>query len=153
MRPLLVKDCSSINDLNQDILSIAQNLQSSANTHIPAKRKKPQHTQKVHDRTLSHLCWKSRCALEDGKKLADLEVVSSMMIGGSVRDVQQFLNKKRGIMERKRFRSEICSAKSTHVDSDPLLSASIPLTNYLSIIILSLIQAVFCLPGLSTLNH
>ena len=40
VRPLLSKDYSSIDYLNQDILSIAQNLQSSANMHIPAKRKK-----------------------------------------------------------------------------------------------------------------
>ena len=81
VRPLLSKDYSSIDDLNQDILSIAQNLQSSANIHIPAKRKKLQHTQKVHDRMLSHL----RGLLEDGNRLADLEVVSSMTIGESAK--------------------------------------------------------------------
>ena len=42
VRPLLSKDYSSINDLNQDILL---NVQSSANMHIPAKIKKPQHTE------------------------------------------------------------------------------------------------------------
>ena len=41
VRPLLSKDYSSIDYLNQDTLSIAQNLQSSANMHIPAKKKKP----------------------------------------------------------------------------------------------------------------
>ena len=49
VRPLLSKDYSSIDALNQDILSIAQNLQSSANMHIPGMRKRPQHTQKIHD--------------------------------------------------------------------------------------------------------
>ena len=49
VRPLLSKDYSSIVDLNQDILSTAQNQQSSANMHIPVMRKRPQHTQKVHD--------------------------------------------------------------------------------------------------------
>ena len=36
VRPLLSKDYSSIDDLNQDILSIAQTLQFSANMHILA---------------------------------------------------------------------------------------------------------------------
>ena len=49
VRPLLSKDYSSIDDLNQDILSTAQNVQSSANMHIPVMRKRPRHTQKVHD--------------------------------------------------------------------------------------------------------
>ena len=41
VRSLLSKFYSSIDYLNQDILSIAQYLQSSANMHIPAKRKIP----------------------------------------------------------------------------------------------------------------
>ena len=41
--------------------------------------------------------------LGDGKRLTDQEAVSSMMKGESVKDVQQYLNKKRAILERKRI--------------------------------------------------
>ena len=104
VRPLLSKDYSSIEDLNQDILSIAQTLQSSANMHIPAKKKKPQHTQKIYDKMLSNLCWKSRCAFRRWKE-------ANRPRSGELyddkrkckRDVQQYLNKKRAILERKRI--------------------------------------------------
>ena len=88
VRPLLSKDYSSIDDLNQDILSTAQNLQSSTNMHIPVMRKRPQHTQKVHDRMIYLICvGRVGVLLEDGKRLADPEVVSFMMIGESVKEM------------------------------------------------------------------
>lgn len=101
VRPLLSKDYSSIDDLNQDILSTAQNLQSSANMHIPVMRKRPQHTQKVHDRML---CWKSGCAFKRWKEAGrprSGEVYDDRR--KCKRDVQQYLNNKRGIMERRRI--------------------------------------------------
>ena len=104
MRPLLSKDYSSIDDLNQDILSIAQTLQSSAIMHIPAKKKKPQHTQKIYDKMLSNLCWKSRCAFRRWKE-ANRPRSSEFYDDERKckRDVQQYLNKKRAILERKRI--------------------------------------------------
>ena len=101
-RLLLSKDYSSIDDLNQDILSIAQNLQSSANMHIPGMRKRTQHTQKIHDQMLSHLCWKSRCAFRSWKEACRTR--SGELYDDRrkcKRDVQQYLNKERGTMERR----------------------------------------------------
>ena len=100
VRPLL----SMHDDLNQDILSIAQTLQSSANMHILAKIKKPHHTQKIYDKMLSNLCWKSRCAFRRWKE-------ANRPRSGELyddkrkckRDVQQYLNKKRANLERKRI--------------------------------------------------
>ena len=129
VRPLLSKDYSSIDDINQDILSIAQTLQSSANMHIPAKIKKPHHKQKIYDKMLSNLCWKSRCAFrrwKEANRPRRAELYDDRR--KCKRDVQQYLNKKRAILERKRIqkRDNMFNDKHPHRFRSNTVSKHIP---------------------------
>ena len=86
---------------------------------IPLKKVKSHLSHKIHDRTLSHLCWKSRCAF---RKWKDAGRPRSGLLYDErrkcKRDVQHNLNRQRGNWERKRIqkRDSICSAKNTHKD-------------------------------------
>ena len=104
VRPLLKKDYSFIDDLNTDILHVANELKSAATAHIPAKKNKRNNSHNIQDRTLSHLCWKSRRAFCTWKQ-------AGRPRSGALyeerrkckRDVQHYLNQKRGRIERRRI--------------------------------------------------
>ena len=72
--------------------------------HIPAKRGKPQHPEKVRDHTLSHLCWKSRCAFRGWKEAGRPRCGELYDDRRKCKaDVRQYLNKKRGKIERNKI--------------------------------------------------
>ena len=104
VRFLLNKDCSFVEDLNQDILSTASKIRSAATMFIPLKKVKSHLSHKIHDRTLSHLCWKSRCAF---CKWKDAGRPRSGLLYDERRKckcpVQHYLNQQRGNWERKRI--------------------------------------------------
>ena len=114
VRPFLNKDYSCIEDLESDILSVAENLRMDAPKCIPPKRKSPP-TRKIHDRILSHLCWKSRCVFRQWKDAGRPRF-------GTLYDerrkckraVQQHLNKQRARMERKLIQQRDDMFSSNH---------------------------------------
>ena len=64
--PLLEKDYSSIEEVNDDIKAVCKKVTDAANNLI--QRKKGTKNSRVKDPTLSHLCWKSRCAFRRWKE-------------------------------------------------------------------------------------
>ena len=73
---------------------------------IPPKKVKSHLSYKIHDRTLSHLCWKSRCAFrkwkDAGRPRSGL-LYDVIMRRKCKQDVQHYLNWQRGNRERKRI--------------------------------------------------
>ena len=63
---LLVPSYSSIEEVEHDLHYVCQKLIEAANLLIP--KMKTRATEKVRDKTLSHLCWKSRCAFRNWKE-------------------------------------------------------------------------------------
>ena len=59
-RPLLGKDYSYIEEVNEDIHAVCRKITDAANSLI--QRKKVKTGGRLKDQQLSHLCWKSRCA-------------------------------------------------------------------------------------------
>ena len=91
----------AIGDLHQDILSTAHKIRAAAVMCIPSKRMKSSKPGKIHNRELSHLCRKSRCALRKWKKAGRLR--SGLLYDERrkfKRDVQCYLNLQRGNLER-----------------------------------------------------
>ena len=82
-RSFLQKEYSSIEDLNHDIMLSAKEIASTAVSCVPMKRVKSANSSKIHNKMMSHLCWKSRCAFVCGKLQADQGAVSCMMRDGS----------------------------------------------------------------------
>ena len=63
VRPLMEKDYSCIDDLDQDVQHVCRAVVEAGDRLIPKKS-----SSKVRDRTLSHLCWKSRVAFRHRKE-------------------------------------------------------------------------------------
>lgn len=62
VQPLLNRDYSSVEELNSDMLSVAEAVKNAASKHIPSLKRKSTDHNKVYDWIFSHLCWKNRCA-------------------------------------------------------------------------------------------
>ena len=69
VKPLLLKDYSSITEIEEDIEAVSKVMISAAYATIPQLKKENQHTTHRHvkDPILSNLCWQSRVAFRDWK--------------------------------------------------------------------------------------
>ena len=64
--PLLDKDYTSVDEIECDLQSVCKSLVQCAEAVIP--KKKSSHPERLQDLTLTHLCWKSRCAFQKWKE-------------------------------------------------------------------------------------
>ena len=65
--PLLGKDYTSIEEIEGDLQHVCQKLVEAADLLIPRKKTSRTPVNRVKDKTLSHLCWKSWCAFRHWK--------------------------------------------------------------------------------------
>ena len=66
VRPLLNKDYTTIDEIDCDLQIVCKDLVRSAEALIP--KQKSNHTDRLRDQTLSHLCWKSCCVFRKWKE-------------------------------------------------------------------------------------
>ena len=66
IHPLLDKDYTSVYKIECDLQSVCKSLVQCAEAVIP--KKKSSCPERLQDHTLSHLCWKSRCAFQKWKE-------------------------------------------------------------------------------------